>query len=183
MTAEDAEVRWRELMRESLKGNESSYRQLLNEISPVLKRFYIKKVASQTTAEDLTQECLIAIHKSRATWDPKRSFQAWMFAIARYKVIDYFRAQERLVKTAEIDEERDQIDEQTDLTAENIKDLVEEGLSQLPDEMKRALVLTKIDGYSTEEAAKQEDVAPGAMRVRISRAYKKLRESIEKEMN
>ena len=83
MKAEDSEARWRQLMIETLEGDEASYRELLNQLFPVLRKFYVKKVASVTVAEDLAQECLIAIHRNRATWDRSRSFQAWMFAIAR----------------------------------------------------------------------------------------------------
>ncbi len=183
MKVADFEEQWQSLMIQSLAGDEKAYRELLEAIYPVLVRFYIKKVASQGVAEDLTQECLIAIHKNKASWDPKRSFQAWLFAIARYKMIDYFRARERSIKTSAIDEERDQVDQMSDSTGdEAVKELVHEGLAKLPEEMKRAIVLTKLDGLSTEEAAEQENVSPGAMRVRISRAYKRLREIVESEI-
>ena len=42
-------------------------------------------------AEDLVQETLIAIHSRRATYDPGQPFTAWVYGIARYKLIDEFR--------------------------------------------------------------------------------------------
>ena len=48
-------------------------------------------VGSREEAEDLVQETLIGIHSRRATYDPNQPFTAWVYGIARYKLIDEFR--------------------------------------------------------------------------------------------
>ena len=46
-------------------------------------------------AEDAVQETLIAIHTRRATYDPDLPFTAWVYGIARYKLVDEYRRHKR----------------------------------------------------------------------------------------
>ena len=43
-------------------------------------------------AEDLVQETLLAVHLKRHTYDPEALFTPWLYAIARYKLIDHLRS-------------------------------------------------------------------------------------------
>jgi DNA-directed RNA polymerase specialized sigma24 family protein len=42
--------------------------------------------------EDLVQECLLAMHNQRHTYQSDQPLTAWVHAIARYKMIDLLRA-------------------------------------------------------------------------------------------
>ena len=52
------------------------------------------------------QETLIAIHARRATYDPALPFTAWVYGIARYKLIDEYRREKRRA-TVPLDEAGD----------------------------------------------------------------------------
>src|SRR5258706_15126542 len=55
-------------------------------------------------AEDLVQEALLAIHTRRHTYDPSQFFTPWVYAIARYKFIDYLRRTKVSAKDIPVDE-------------------------------------------------------------------------------
>jgi len=89
------EVELRDLMIAGLNGNAASHKTLLSRASVYLRGYFRNHLASANRgaveAEDLVQEVLIAIHTQRHTYDRTRLFTPWMYAIARYKFLDYLR--------------------------------------------------------------------------------------------
>ena len=88
------EATLRALMMAGLEGDAVAHRSLL-QLSQRLRTYYEGKLArigrGATEVEDLTQEALIAIHTKRYTYDPDEPLTPWVYAIARYKLIDYLR--------------------------------------------------------------------------------------------
>ena len=120
------------------------------------------------TAEDLVQETLIALHSRRATYDPGQPLTAWVYGIARYKMIDEFRRVRRRA-TVPLDDvaELFAADETEALSARRD---VEKLLLRLP-EAKRALVRAiKLDGHSVAETAAQAGMSETAVKVSVHRS-------------
>jgi RNA polymerase sigma-70 factor (ECF subfamily) len=97
---------------------------------------------------------------------------AWVYGIARYKLIDEFRRSKRRAQVP--------LEEATDVFVEDSReDLiarrdVEKLLAKLPEE-KRALVRAiKLDGDSVAEAAARAGLSEGAAKVSVHRAIKTL---------
>ncbi|HVU31297.1 MAG TPA: sigma factor, partial [Sphingomicrobium sp.] len=89
-----------------LDGRSAEHAQLLRALAPILRSYYGARLGGgDGDIEDLVQETLIAVHSKRATYDRNRSFTAWLFAIARYKMIDHFRRTRRLVPLAGLERE------------------------------------------------------------------------------
>lgn len=84
-----------------LNGDASSQTQLLTAILPILGDFYRRRMFGVVDdIDNLIQETLIAVHARRATFDRQRRFSEWMFAIARYKMIEHYRKVGRTGKMA-----------------------------------------------------------------------------------
>src|ERR1700761_4943224 len=82
----------RALMLASLNGDAVAHGALLRALLPVLRGFFARRLPGRhDLVEDLVQEVLIAVHEKRATYDTTRPFGGWLFAIARYRMIDHFR--------------------------------------------------------------------------------------------
>ena len=88
------EAQYREWMLASLQGDAFAYRKLLAELTRHLRGYYARRLGPDA-AEDAVQETLIAIHTKRGTYDPSRPFTAWVYGVARYKLIDVYRRQRR----------------------------------------------------------------------------------------
>src|SRR6201986_3822650 len=78
----------------ALAGDSDAYRRLLAGLTGHLRAYFVRRVGADT-AEDLVQETLIAVHSRRATYDPGQPLTAWVYGIARYKLIDEFRREKR----------------------------------------------------------------------------------------
>ena len=86
------EARWSAWMAAAQRGDEASYAQILAELGNVIAAFLRAQFGDLELIEDCVQECLLAVHQARHTYDPARRFRPWLFAIVRHKAIDMLRA-------------------------------------------------------------------------------------------
>ncbi len=76
------------------RGDAAAYRRLLKAITPVLRGVVRSRGAAlgPEGCEDVLQEVLLAIHLKRQTWREDAPLRPWLYAIARHKTADAFRA-------------------------------------------------------------------------------------------
>ena len=158
------------LMQAARDGDATAYRRLLALAAVRLRAFFGRRLPGQADAEDLVQECLIAMHERRESHDSGRPVAPWMFAIARYKLIDHFRRSGRHA-AFELGDHLAGTDESH--AGHDLERLLEE----LPAAQARAIRLTRLEGYSSAEAA---DATGGvsAIKVRVHRGLARLREIV-----
>ena len=171
MRADESQLRaW---MIGGLDGDARAHACLLGALVPLLRSFYRRRVMSggEDDIEDLVQETLIAVHTRRATFDRDRVFTAWLFSIARYKMIDQYR---RSRKTVPIEGLEDILVTEGFETASNARIDVEELLDTLPPKQARAIRATKIDGASIAEAAVAAGIGESDIKVSVHRGLKSL---------
>lgn len=155
-----------------LGGDAAAHNDLLRALSPLLRGFYRRRMAGQEDdIEDLVQETLIAVHQRRATYDPARPFIGWLFAIARYKMIDSFRRQGRFCPIEGLEEI---------LVAEGFEDAsnarsdIARLLEAIPPKQAAVIRATRIDGLSTAEAAARHAIGESDVKVSVHRGLKAL---------
>jgi RNA polymerase sigma-70 factor (ECF subfamily) len=182
MAANEAELR--ALMRASLAGDATAHRALLNRLSAHLRAYYKSRLArigrSATETEDLMQEALMAIHTQRHTYDPAEALTPWVYAIARYKLIDHLRRTRSSMTDLPIEDAEEIMAQDDYVGAESAYDLTRL-LSELPDKMRRAIQAVKLDGLSVTEAASQCGMSESAVKVNVHRGLKALVASIARE--
>lgn len=142
-----------------------------------------QKLGDLIDCDDITQECLIGIHRSIETYDPGKDLKPWVLGIIKHKIADFFRQWER---RKEVDlENRDfpvtKPDPATNTKTEEYE-RVWSMVHQLPDPQKRALILTQVSGLSTPKASLEEGISEAAFRKRVSRAYHLLRKVLNVEV-
>lgn len=163
-------------------GDAAAYESLLEQLYGYVRRVLAARFGKFADLDDLTQECLLGMHKSLSTYHPSRNIKPWVHAIIRYKVADHFRALGRR-KEFPLAENIEPVADTPDLDkpgfdGQDVRALV----NALPAPLSRAVVLTKFDGLSCEEAAQREGVAASALRKRLSRAYSRLAQMFETKM-
>ena len=164
-----------QLMERAQRGDREAFHILFKEVGPLITRFLRRRLADITEIEVICQEVMIAIYKSRHTYQPERPFEPWLFAIVRKVSGEHFR-RERQRQEFQI-----LVDELPELGIEggSSQDLaVREALEQLSPAQIEALNLTKLDGLSVEEAARRAGTSIGSMKVRVHRAYESLKRSL-----
>jgi RNA polymerase sigma-70 factor (ECF subfamily) len=172
------EAQYRDWMLAALMGDASAYRMLLSGLTRHLRAYYARRLDSGA-AEDAVQETLIAIHARRATYDPKLPFTAWVYGIARYKLIDEYRRHKRHA-TVPLEEAGDLFSH--DETQEAIaKRDVSKLLDKLTPAKRRLVSDIKLDGVSVADAAKRTGMSESAVKVSVHRAIKALGEDVARE--
>ena len=172
------EAQYRDWMLAALMGDAGAYRMLLAGLTRHLRAYYARRLDSGA-AEDAVQETLIAIHARRATYDPGLPFTAWVYGIARYKLIDEYRRHKRraLVPLEEAGELFGHDETQEAIARRDVSKL----LAKLPPAKRQLVSDIKLDGVSVAEAAKRSGMSESAVKVSVHRAIKALGEDVAKE--
>src|SRR5215469_2299292 len=69
-------------------GDGPSCELLLRASVPLLAAFFARRIGhGQADLDDLVQESLIAVYLRRGHYDCSRPFRAWLFGIARHKMV------------------------------------------------------------------------------------------------
>ena len=169
------EAQYREWMLASLQGDASRYRMLLAELTRHLRGYYARRLGLDA-AEDAVQETLIAIHAKRATYDPARPFTAWVYGIARYKLIDVYR-RERRAPTVPLDAAGELF--AADHAEEaGVKRDVAKLLARLPEAKRRLVQAVKLDGESIADTAAKTGLSEVSVKVAVHRAVKSMGETL-----
>ena len=178
--ASDIETRLKTLMLRGLGGDAAAHAELLGVLTVYLRSFFARKMGrSAADLEDLVQESLLAVHLKRDTWDASQPFTAWAFAIARYKLIDWFR-RNRIRRTEPIDDASDLFasEDSTELSAR--QDLGKL-MGHLPPKQRALLEDVKLAGLSHAEAARKAGMTEGAVKVSIHRSLQVLMKRVRDE--
>ena len=76
-------------------GDRAAYETLLRDCIPFIKRVARGQGIRPDFMDDVVQETLLTIHQARQTYDPNRSFTAWLRTIAQRRAIDGLRRARR----------------------------------------------------------------------------------------
>lgn len=161
-------------MKKVQEGDEEAYRTLLHEIGPLLYSFVRKRVFNPAFVDDVYQEVLFTLHRARHTYKTERPFAPWLFTIAHNSFLD---AIGRNRKFAEREVPVEVLPDGTGKESEDsgLGDELHLALAELPENLRRAVVLLKIEGLTLEEAAREMGLRVGAVKVRAHRGYARLR--------
>lgn len=175
------ERRWSDWMSRANDGDAEAYRSLMTELAMAVEAYLASRFGRPDFLEDCVQESLLAVHRARATYDPKRSFRPWLFSIVRHKMIDLLRR--RGVRSRERADSDHVEAVQSPGGERDPSDAIDGAsiLERLDPKYREALVLTKFAGFSMEEAAAEAGVSRTAMKTRVHRGLRAARKLLEKE--
>ena len=168
-------------MRQSLEGNNRAYAVLLQETSRLLHAYLAKRLSTTNEVDDLLQEILISIHKARHTYDGKRPYKPWVYAIAKFRLHDYLRAHysdhlRYAINLSEVEESFPEHVTESPISYESISGEIQ----KLPEKQATILQLMHQEGYTAKEVAKKIGMKESAVKVAAHRAYKFLRKKLER---
>lgn len=175
MEKSNAEPELHDLFVRGLHGDAVAYQAFLQKLSAHLRAFLRKRLYGwPDEVEDIVQECLLAMHNQRHTYQQGQPLTAWVHAIARYKMIDLLRAKS-------IREDlHEPLDDDLAVFAESATDASDARrdlnslLDTLPERQRRPIVHVKIEGLSVAETANLTGMSESAVKVGIHRGLKVL---------
>lgn len=169
------------LMRQSLAGDQRAYAALLQETSRLLHPFLAKRLSFTNEVDDLLQEILISIHKARHTYDGNRPYKPWVYAIAKFRLQDHLRAHysDQLHHAGDLSEMEESLHEDVTETAISYESISSE-VQKLPPKQATILQLMHQEGYTAKEVAERIGMKESAVKVAAHRAYKVLRQKLNR---
>jgi RNA polymerase sigma-70 factor (ECF subfamily) len=184
-SAANTEKELRALMVAAQDGDDIAYCALLSALSGRLRGYYrgrlLRAGRGMEETEDLVQDTLLAVHAKRHTYDPAEPLTPWIYAIARYKLIDYLRRSQSLLADVPIEHADEVIAYDEQAASESSLDL-DKLLDRLPERQRLAIRYIKLDGLSVAEAAKRCGMSPSAIKVNVHRGLKALGAIVAQEI-
>jgi RNA polymerase sigma-70 factor, ECF subfamily len=160
-------------------GDDRAYREALGLIAKRLRSFFGRRLtAIPDEVEDLVQETLLALHIQRSTWDASFPVSSWVHAIARHKMIDLFRRRGRRESLHESWDDLDEAAHPYSVDEQPARRDLGVLLQSLPEAQQLAIVLTKVEGLSMEEASNRTGVSVAALKVQVHRGLKRLSQQV-----
>jgi RNA polymerase sigma factor (sigma-70 family) len=173
------------LMAQYVGGDEVAFRQLFGLLEPKLRAFFLRSFIDPALAEDLMQTTFLKLHRARDSYCADRPLKPWLFTIAAGVRRDELRRRYRLpphVGELELEQaEAQRPDDRTPPLESNAKNEIEAvrvAINGLPESQRAVLHLHLHEALTFEEIAEVLGTSPGAVRVRASRAYERLRKSL-----
>jgi RNA polymerase sigma-70 factor (ECF subfamily) len=160
-----------------LDGDAAAHKALLTRLSAHLRAYFKARLARigmvSADAEDLVQETLIALHTRRHTYDRSQPFTPWVYAIARYRLIDYLRRSKGSAMDVPIEEAEEVLAEDDPSSVESGLDLAQL-MARLSPKARQAIQFVKLDGLSVSEAAARSGMSSSAVKVSVHRGLRAL---------
>lgn len=173
---DDFELGLKPLWERAQAGDEAAYRQALTMIAARLRAFLKRRLSDwPDEVEDLVQETLLALHLKRGTYDPAVPVSAWVFAVARHKLVDAWR---RRGRRDDLHDALDEVDEAQLAAGDSQQGSSQRDLGKLLDALpaaqREAILLTKVEGLSVAEASARTGASESAIKVQVHRGLKRL---------
>lgn len=167
------EAHLRALIVKGLAGDQAAHRAFLTEAAGLLRAYFRNRLrGAPEDAEDLVQETLIALHTRRDSYDANYPLTAWMYAIARYRLIDHLRRAKHR-RHAALDG-HDVGEEDAEYEASDARRDVNVLLDKLPEKQRTAIRLVKLEEKSVREASSLTGLSESDIKISIHRGLKTL---------
>ena len=155
------------LLRAAIGGDEAAYADFLRRAAAVVRHFARRRIVQGgVDPEDVVQETLLAIHLKRHTWREDAPVLPWLYAIARFKLIDAFRRRGRRIEV-DIEEVAGTLQQPVAETASE-RD-IERALGGLPPGQRSVVSSISVEGRSIGETAAKLGLSETAVRVALHR--------------
>lgn len=169
------------LMHAAQKGDAGAYERLLKEIVLLLRNAVRRRRPFLDTAdvEDLVQETLISVHAARASYDARRPFLPWLYALLGNRMADAARSHARRaareVQTEDFERTFESVPDGDDGQHYGDPQLLMQAIRELPDGQRKAVELLKLQELSLKAASAATGMSIGALKIAMHRALLSLR--------
>lgn len=153
-------------------GDPSAIAAAVHKYQHRLYRYFIRLVRDSATADDLFQQTWLHAVRNIQRYDPARSFDTWLFAIAHNAAIDLLRRRPGEVLVDYPAHEPDALDT---LIARERAASVAAALQALPAIYREALTLRFEEGMKLEEIAAVTGANLSTVKTRVTRGLQALR--------
>lgn len=154
----------------------------------VIRLYLNSAIYNRADAQDVLQRVALCAYQKYDEYDASQSFQGWLFGIAKFEVLGYFRNLGRNpeVIDSEITERlADNMEDQSEAISredDERREKLEKLLTQLPEKAQELVRLRFFENREYDEIAQLLNTNEGAVRTALSRIIAKLRSMAKESM-
>jgi RNA polymerase sigma-70 factor (ECF subfamily) len=167
-------------LRAMAMGDRAAFAQIVERWQSRLINFFYRSTGNRADAEDLAQETFIELYRSAARYEAKGTFNAFIFTLARRRLIDSYRKKTRRpLEYVDPSEYLMQSQPETEDRSREIEEVFHRALAGLPDNQRDAILLLQQQGLRYDEIADALDARVSAVKTWIHRARTHLRTKLK----
>jgi len=172
-------------------GDAEAIARLVERYQHRLYRYLLRIVSRPSIAEDLFQQTWLRVMERIRFYDPRRSFEGWLFAVAHNLAIDHLRRRqpESLDEPLPSGETHADLARSGDpgaldlLLSKERSGCVLDAISELPVAFREVITLRFEEEMKLDEIADVLDLPMGTVKTRLHRAMKALRAILSKRLD
>ena len=172
----------RELIARLQKRAEAAFEELIRQYEKKVYTLCFRMCGNSEDAEEAAQDAFLALWRGIDRFRQESSLSTWIYRLATNACIDTLRRRKKQSGSVSLDDEElfvDAVDTspqpQETVEYREAQKLLQEGLSALPEEYRKVLILREIEGLSYTEIAESASIELGTVKSRISRGRSLLR--------
>lgn len=168
----------RETLLAARDGDAVAFAQLVRAYYPRCLRFAQHLLSSREDAEECVQDTFVRVHRALHRYEERERFDAWLFRILanRCRTARRRLTRWRLFHSADLDRVTPTSTSRVDGFV--ARDEIWHALTVLTEEQREAFLLRHVEGLTYEDIAAVAGIAVTAVRMRVSRACARLRDTI-----
>lgn len=171
-----------DIVQEVKKGNVAAFSQLVMRHQKVLMRLALRMTRDLELAEDIVQDSFIKAYRKIGLFEGRSSFKSWVYQITLNTAKNKLRSRKR--ETVDISKISIAVDATADkrLVHEDIQEIIQREVEQLPDKQRTALNLRIFEDLSFKEIAEIMDCPYDTAKANYRHGLMKLRHRFQESM-
>ncbi|MBB4038179.1 RNA polymerase sigma-70 factor (ECF subfamily) [Dysgonomonas hofstadii] len=160
-------------------GDRNAFRTVFLNYFPKVKGFIAHLLKNTVIAEDLSQEIFINIWESKETLTAIRSFDAYIYRMAKNAVINQIKRDlyhNEYIKYETAKSEDFSLEEE--IFAKEIRLLIDLTVTKMPDQRRRIYNMSRVEGLKNDEIAEKLHISKKTVENHLNMALKEIRKSI-----
>ena len=176
------------LLRRACKGDVQAFEELMQSHESRIYAIALRMMGNREDAQDCAQEAMVRIYRAMGSFKGQSALATWIYRITMNTCLDELRRRkarkvtslDSLVYNGWSPTDTGDTPEEHGLRVEK-QNALNQAIQSLPDDMRAAIILRDVKGYSYDEIASILDANVGTIKSRISRGREKLREILSKQ--
>lgn len=164
-----------DLLRRLNEGDERAFDALFQHYSALVYRFAYGYLKARSDAEEIVQECFLKIWEKREQLRPDVPLKAYLFTTAHHGILNQLRRQQQRQRFLSYSVALAPAQVSNEAEFSELESLYRAALEQLPPKRREIFILSRQQGLSYPEIAKQLNLSVKTVEAQMTHALKFLR--------